>query len=460
MSPHVPAVLSRVSRRPSGVVLLIAAAAPVLFAQAYKDNLPADHAAIGYAGTAVNDPVATLSHQLDRGTLELKSRPNVLGYLPDLLGHLELRVDSQMLVFSKTSNQASKISPENPRAIYFNDDVVVAYVPGAQGLELAAIDPVQGPVFYAMTVGQSGTPTLARSQTCLRCHQGPNTSGVPGLYIGSVIPGPTGAPLRDQSAIITDHRSDFKDRWGGWYVTAKRGEQPDRANAVASDPADPATLVRESRQNLATLRGRFDASAYPAQTSDIVALMTFEHQTQMTNFITRVSWQARIEQHQLLGAGDCQGNTCVVHATGVNWQPTLAPHALLDAEIEELVSYMLFSGEAEMKAPIEGVSSFTDTFPQRGPRDHRGRSLRDFDLQTRLFRYPLSYMVYSRAFDALPDAARERVYLRLHGILSGKDQSPPFAHLSSDDRRAILEILGDTKPDLPAYWRTGVSRQP
>ena len=78
--------------------------------------------------------------------------------------------------------------------------------------------------------------------------------------------------------------------------------------------------------------------------------------------------------------------------------------------------------------------------------------LRDFDLQTRLFRYPLSYMIYDAAFDALPDLAKERIYQRLLEILTGKDQSEAYARLSAADRRAILEIVRETKRGLPADW--------
>jgi hypothetical protein len=119
--------------------------------------------------------------------------------------------------------------------------------------------------------------------------------------------------------------------------------------------------------------------------------------------------------------------------------------ANLDRSVEQMVEYMLFVDEAPLHDPVKGVSTFTETFPKRGPRDRQGRSLRDFDLQHRLFRYPLSYMIYSPIFDAMPAPARERVVRRLHEVLSGKDQSPQFAHLSADDRRAILEILRDTK---------------
>jgi len=117
------------------------------------------------------------------------------------------------------------------------------------------------------------------------------------------------------------------------------------------------------------------------------------------------------------------------------------------------VVYMRFADEAKLFEPIQGVSTFTKTFPERGPKDHLGRSLRDFDLQTRMFKYPLSYMIYSAAFDGMPDKVRERVYQRLYEVLTGKDQTPQFARLSADDRKSILEIVRETKPNLPGYWK-------
>jgi hypothetical protein len=254
---------------------------------------------------------------------------------------------------------------------------------------------------------------------------------VPGVFVGSVFPNPLGMPQRD-GAIITDQRTPFKDRWGGWYVNAKRGEQRDRANAVASNPAEPGVLDNGGQQNLSTLTGRFSPAGYLSTVSDIVALMTFEHQTQMTNYITRVGWQARVLEHD---------------------KKRDDPAGLqLTTDLEALVTYMLFAEEVPLQEPIEGVSTFTKTFPERGPRDGKGRSLRDFDLQKRLFRYPLSYLIYSRQFDAMPVEIKARIYQRLYDILTSKDQDAKFANLSVADRRAIFEILRDTKPGLPAYW--------
>jgi hypothetical protein len=409
-------------------LMLLALGGPVFVAQDYKANLRPDDPAIQYTHAPLDDAAAQLAHDIEHGAGPLGVRAGALGVMPALLARLGVNVDSQMLVFSKTSIQAPRVSPDKPRAIYFSDDVTVAYVPGSPTIEITATDPVQGTVFYTMPAAAGGKPTLTRGETCLRCHQGPNTAGVPGIYVGSVVPGPSGAPLHDASAIITDHRTPFRDRWGGWYVTARRGEQIDRANATTLDPEDAESLVRESRQNLATLVGLFDPAPYPAATSDIVALMTFEHQTQMINLLTRVGWEARI------AARDGAANS---HADSA-----------LSTDIDDLVAYMFFSGEAPLKGPVEGVSSFARTFTSRGPRDRRGRSLRDFDLRTRLFRYPLSYMIYSAAFDALPETARRQIYRRVQAVLSGADRSLAFAHIDSGARRTIQEILTDTKPDF------------
>jgi hypothetical protein len=381
----------------------------------YRINLSPDHPAIQYMQAQTADPAARLSTQLAAGEIHLDSS-TPQGYLPALLRYFGIDSSSQALVFSKTSFQAPKISPRNPRAVYFNDNVAIGWVRGSRDLEIAATDPHLGPVFYKFS---GETARLTREPVCLQCHQGAATLGVPGIFIGSVFPDSSGMPARD-GAIITNHRTPFADRWGGWYVSALHGEQADRANGVAPDPAEPHAISNAGKRNLASLSKEFNPTGYLEPTSDIVALMTFEHQTQMTNLMTRLAWESRI-----------------AFADGK------AP-----PDVQEIVDYMLFDGEAPLPEPVEGVSQFTAQFPSRGPRDRQGRSLRDFDLHTRLFRYPLSYMIYSAQFDALPALARTRIYQRLFEILTGRDHSAKFATFAPEDRRAILEILRDTKPQM------------
>jgi hypothetical protein len=393
--------------------------------------LPNDHPAIQYAQQPPNDAVAKLQSRIEKGEVKLEFSPE-FGYLPALLKQFGLNIDSQVLVFSKTSFQATKISPRAPRALYFGDEVAMGYVQSGDVLEFAALDPKQGYNFYTLDVAKADKPEFVRRDTCLQCHQGLSTLGVPGILVSSVYPGPDGMPAFRGSAMITDHRSAFDQRWGGWYVTGTHGSQSHMGNAVGHDPSHPQLLDIRGTQNLTSLEKRFDTTKYLAPTSDIVALMTLEHQTRMTNLMTRIGWDTRIA----LRDGKLDDSA----------------RDRIHGEIEDMIAYMLFADERQLTEPIQGVSTFTKTFAERGPRDRQGRSLRDFDLQKRMFRYPLSYMIYSSAFDEMPEMVRERVYQRLFEILTGKDQTPVYARLTTDDRRAILEIVRDTKSSLPAYW--------
>jgi hypothetical protein len=390
-----------------------------------------DHPAIDYPGAATENAVARLQSRLEHGETKLAFDAK-WGYLPALLKHLGVNTDSQMLVFSKTSFQAAKISPQSPRALYFNDNVAVGYVPNGDVMEFAAIDPTQGVVFYTMERARSKSPVFHRgNQECLNCHLIPGTAYVPGFLATSVIPRPDGSLRFAASAILVDSRTPFEQRWGGWYVTGTSGSMPHRGNAFAPNPDQPSTFDFTNTQNLTRLNDRLDASAYMAPGSDIVALMTLEHQTRIINLLTRTGWETRIAVHD--GKLD-------------QFQPRL------DFLTDEVVAYMVFADEAHMSSPVKGVSSFTETFPARGPRDSRGRSLRDFDLQTRLFRYSLSYMIYSPVFDALPRTAKDEIYRKLFKVLTSNPEGR-YARLSVEDRKAILEIVRDTKPELPDYWR-------
>jgi hypothetical protein len=390
--------------------------------------LPIDHPAIDYYQAPIDDPGTRLNRRLESGQTRLTYRDG-FGYLPDLLKELGINVDSQMLVFSKTSFQAARISPREPRAIYFSDDASVGYVQNSDVLELATLDPRQGYIFYTVENRKGSPPRLDRRDVCVQCHQGPGTSGVPGIMIASVYPDSSGMPFARLGMPVTDHRTRFQDRWGGWYVTGTHGGMMHRGNAVARDRNAPGVLETRDTQNLTSLERKVNTRPYLSPHSDIVALMTIEHQTRISNLMTRVGWQARMAQHD-----------------GIDLKA-------LDAPIETLVDYLLFVDEARLLDKVTGTSTFTQTFMQRGPRDRQGRSLRDFDLEQRLFRYRLSYMIYSEAFDGLPALVRERVFRRLYDVLTGADTNPKFNKLPAEERRAIIQILLDTKPNLPDYWR-------
>ena len=397
--------------------------------------------AIGYFTNTATDPVARLKARVDRGELSLAfDAGSKTGYLRAVLDALAVPVDSQVLVYSKSSVQSLYINPRNPRALYFNDAVTVGFIRGAPLLELAAQDPKEGVVFYTVNQSAEGRPAIERRDFCLSCHYGLATSGVPGMLVRSIVTSPTGSTLPQLGNYVIDHRSPFEQRWGGYYVTGRHGAARHLGNALV-DRANP-EVPAAAAQNLTSLADRFDSEAYPSANSDIVALLAFDHQMRMMNLLTRVGWEVRIAE-----AAD-RDAAAVARELAV-----------------PLVDYMLFIDEAplptgaalnDVNDVIKGTTTFAATFAARGPKDRRGRSLRQLGLaEGRLLRYPCSYLIYSEAFDALPPTARDAVHRRLWEVLSsptGNDSNPRYRHLSGPDRRAIVEILRDTKGDLPAYF--------
>lgn len=417
-----PRLLLAVASMLFAVTALVVAQRPDAF------NQSADHAAIQYTRGALTDRVTQLDQQLAAGSVRLTRKP-VSGYLESLLEQLGIPVESQMLVFSQTSMQADQINFLNPRAIYFNDNVQVGWVRGADVLEISSRDPKQGVIFY--TLSQNGeSPRVTRERQCLTCHLSWDTLAVPGLMAQSSYPLPD-----DKNAYAngytTDHRSPLVERWGGWFVTGAHGQSRHMGNLPVM-PADKGkSKITNPRAVLPSVRGLFDPAGYPSLHSDVVALLVFNHQTHMSNLLTRVGWEARVAAVQ----------------------PQAAPR-VRDAA-RDAVDYMLFGDEAPLPGKIEGTSGFAAKFSAQGPRDSKGRSLRDFDLTGRLFRYPLSYMIYSDAFEGLTAPAREAVYSQLFAVLTGKETRPALRRLTAADRTAILEILRETKTDLPPYFRAG-----
>jgi hypothetical protein len=408
--------------------------------------VPLDHDAIQYASRPVKDAVAQLQQRIAANQAGLEFHPDS-GYLESVLKALEVPTESQVLVFSKTSFQASRIVPRLPRAIYFNDRVSIGWVRGGDVLEIAAVDPEQGVIFYTLDQEPSSKPRFERRDTCLQCHATSATLGVPGLVVRSVFPDSSGMPMFQAGTFITDHRSPLKERWGGWYVSGTHGSQVHMGNALVRDREKPDQLETSGTQNVIDLSRNFDTGAYLTPYSDIVALMALEHQTHMTNLITRVGFEARLALHD---------NTVMNKALGESPE-TLRESTTrrINSAVEELLEYMLFTEEARLTEPVRGLSGFSESFGRGALRDRQGRSLRDLDLKTRLLRYPCSYLIYSDAFDSLPVAVRDRLYRRLWEVLSGQETNTKFENLSGADRKAILEILLDTKQGLPDYWSGG-----
>jgi hypothetical protein len=412
-----------------GVLGLLLTAATVSGQRAPVLATQRDHPAIQYGTRPPSDRLAALAKRMASGEVKLAfNRDN--GYLAGILEALGIPPASQVVVFSETSVQAELITPKNPRALFFDDTVAVGWVRGAETLELAAHDPQQGVIFYTLDQRQNAAPKLTREITCLTCHLSQNTQNVPGMLTFT-----TQSIPQDKysyaSGFPTDHRTPIPERWGGWFVTGQAGGLH-LGNTEVPQTLRPPTGAALRPRVLDSLKGVVDLRGFPTEHSDVVALMMLEHQATMTNLLTRVGWEARIAEYKPASV-------------------PRAPEALNDAVVE-LVDYMLFVDEAPLPAGMRGSSGFAAAFQARGPKDAKGRSLRDLDLQNRLLKYPCSYMVYSPAFDALPATAKTAVYQQMWRVLSGQVAGEPYKRLSLADRRAIVEILKATKPGVPAFF--------
>ena len=384
--------------------------------------------AVAYAAQQPHDAIAQLNEKLAAGSTTLTYDPGS-GYLRSVLSALDVPLESQLAVFSKTSVQARIISPVNPRTLFFNDRVVIGW-PRGGFIEAAALDPTLGVVFYNLNQQASASPRFVRGNGCLACHVSVEaTLGVPGMLLRSEAARADGLPLRQLGNEVVDHRLPVSKRWGGWYVTGRDVTVASRGNLMMRDETDEGFLTIPKAIAADTLQGKFDLAGYLSPYSDIVALMVFDHQLHMMNLLARLSWEARAAE----GKSDAA--------------------ALVDGVARELVDYLLFVDEAPLPTAVQGSSGFAERFSARGPKDSRDRSLYQLDLTTRLLRYPCSYMIYSDAFDGLPAAARDAVYRRMYAVLSGAERTPRYSHLSPSDRRAIVDILRETKRDLPAYFR-------
>ncbi len=391
-----------------------------------------DHPAIAYSSGPVHNPVAELNGQIRDGRVHLEFEGQS-GYLRSALRALEIPIESQVAVFSQTSFQAPTITSTNPRAIYFSDNTAAAWVRGGEVIEVATHDRQQGAVFYVLQQEPTELPQFRRNDGCLLCHLSWETLGVPGFQVLSTAP-LSPDPNAYATGFVTDHRSPLGERWGGWYVTGTAGPVFHMGNVEVTDVEEPSPPGTRP-PTLGSLEEVIDVEGYLSSHSDVVALMVLNHQAHMANLITRIGWEART----------------------VLFRPAADDTAfdeLIRESAAEVVDYMLFVDEAQLAFPVSGSSGFAGQFASIGPRDSQGRSLRYLDLGDRLFRHRCSYMIYSEAFDMLPNLAKGAVYQRMWEVLSGVETGEPYTRLSLVDRRAIVEILRETKADLPAYFRS------
>ena len=402
-------------------------------------QLEFERAPIDYTDVEVHDPIAELQRQLDSGEAKLTFNEEH-GYLDALLDYFNIDPDSQVLVYSKTSFQLRRIMPHRPRALYFNEDLYLGWCQRGDVVEVMAVDPVSGPIFYSLEQQNDTPPQFVRDLgQCLTCHASSRTQGVPGPLVRSVFVDASGQPLLGSGTFTTSHQSPFDERWGGWYVTGNHGKMRHMGNEIVLDAKSNAELDRENGANVLSLESRINIRPYISKGSDFVALMVLEHQSQTQNYLTRANFVTQMAEYY-----DEIINKALDRPEGSTSESTERRIAWVG---DNLVKSLLFAKEFQLENPISGSSPYAKNFQAAGRRDSQGRSLRDFDLKKRMFRYPCSYMIYSPCFDSLPASVKTYVTDRLWDILHG-DDDPLYAHLSASDRTAILEILNETKPDL------------
>lgn len=430
--------------------LLLAPAARADF-QGATHIMPFDEDTIGYSKTKDSNAVSRLQERIDKGEVAFK-HDAAFGYLLAVLQELKVATNSQMLVFSKTPFQRERILPKTPRAIFFNDDVYVGFVAGSPLMEISVADPKLGGVFYTLDQTRVDRPRFVRTDQCLECHASAKTMGVPGHLVRSFATDETGAVDLNSGISQVNHRTPLAERWGGWYVSGMHGSQIHRGNLIGKAAFERQEKEPNYAGNATNLSGFFDVSKYPSAESDIVALVVLEHQTQMHNFITRLNYEATIALAQY---GHLK---------------------YLKNVLEGFLKYLLFAEEAFLTAPLKGTSDFTKRFASQGPKDKQGRSLREFNLQTRLFKYPCSYLIYfeelhclagrgirgDRFFDHKENYKgqitlfADEVYRALCEKFQVRDKPPSVFRRNVITRGVDLNSLTGTEFEIQGIWFSGV----
>jgi hypothetical protein len=399
-----------------------------------------DHVVKYYLSTDLTDAITLLQNDIDSGKVQLEYEPE-RGYLESVLKHLNVPVNSQTLAFSKTSSQSDFTSPRTPRAMYFSDDVYIAWAHSDGLLDLIAVDPKKGPIFFSLKQKAAEKPRFERDNSCMNCHFRTETLNVPGLVIRSVFANEKGRAMSQRNTFIAGHNNPLKERWGGWYVTGTHGQDTHMGNAFLK-LEDKENLKLEPTSNIIDLSDKIDVKNYLSPGSDSVALMILDDAVRMENMITRAKFVAmHVEKDPPFHNERPKSREDRIRQVG-----------------EPLLIYMLFRDEAPLKGPIKGTTNFETEFQKSGPRDGKGRSLRELDLKSRLFKYPCNYKIYSPAFNAMPKTMKDYIWKRLDEILAGRDQSRWFKDMSAEDRNNLREILLDTKPEFKAWIEMNTGR--
>ena len=401
-----------------------------------------DYPALAYAQAPTDNDISRLDQRLQHGQVTLAEHPT-RGYVDALLKELHIDPSSQILIYAKTSLQVDRIDAPTPRAIYFNDTSYVAFVQHSSLIEIATVDPQLGVLFYSLHPEAAKPARFTREVgRCLTCHDTYSMmgGGTPRVLVTSApVILPDGTPPPSETSSLSTDRTPFAERWGGWYVTGNTHGQPHLGNRALDDPRyrNGAARVSAPAGELTSLAGVIDTAPYLTDKSDVVALMVLEHQTHVQNQIVRASFKARTRF-----AGTAPGQPEPQTWDGLPAQLQKAFHPL----VEPLAQAVLMEGAIALDAPVAGSAGYETWFQNQGPKDALGRSLRELDLKTRLFRYPLSFQLYTPAFAALPPYLKDRLYTRIESSLRAAEPAATRA-----DRRAALEILTTTLPEFAAH---------
>lgn len=429
----------------STILLLGCAGLAVCVGAAHAQSTPDfEQAPINYSNATPDDAVARLQQRLARGDLGFAGSDQEI--LLTVLRELKVPIESQVIVFSKTSLQRGRIRPRTPRALYFSDHAYVGWVPGGL-IEVTAVDPKLGPIFYTFDpqTARGADRAFVRDSDCLRCHGGAFVRDIPGVFVRSVITNDAGEPLLRHGTELVDDRTPFEKRWGGWYVTGYTGRENHRGNAFASEAGDQLVFPLND-QRPQELSGFFDTSVYPEKTSDVVALLVLEHQLAMQNSLTRAGQRARkmLEYQRSLqkAFNDLPSD-----------EPTYdSVKSVFASVVEDVVDTLLFRGAAPLPEGVIGHEGFKRSFVANAQRDESGYTLKDLQLSDRLFANRCSYLIYSESFTALPEQLKRRILQRLHAALIDETPASRYAYLDTAERKRIFSILRETHPDAKAAW--------
>ncbi|MFP6878288.1 MAG: hypothetical protein VCA37_15775 [Roseibacillus sp.] len=423
----------------SPLFILFLAFAPVASAQFYNDFELKPH---GYFTRKPQDPMSLLMEKIDAGEVTI-TEENGKPLVERLLRELKLDKDTQVLVFSKTSLQKRAVSYRNPRAIYFNESVYLGWMPNGR-VEVASFDPEIGPLFYFQRqLDDTRSRLFVRTRSCLGCHAGNATNFIPGSLGRSVYPDRTGRVLKGiEDYRRSGHHIPLQDRYGGWFVSGQHGKMRHMGNSIATREDGQVTIDRKRFANLEKLDQFFPTDSYLAPGSDIAALLVFDHQVTMHHRLVEATYRAR--QALFDSKLDPMETDVAKLAAGRSIRE-------FTEGVDKVIDYMLFREEIALPK-VSCDANFRRAFTANKRTDKGGNSLKDLRLDGRIFEHRCSFMIYSPSFEHMPPMLRGAIYDRLHQILTAQAPVKGFEHLGAEERTRIVEILRETKKDLPAKW--------